>query len=99
MAIEVGDVVYVRTTDEPVFVVSIDTDAELPGQVDTQKFSGTIVTARRPVLTEQGIRHDFDQFLIEELESRSDKEQRVFSEMEGLRAQFKAPLQMSEVKN
>ena len=100
MSIEVGQVVYVKTTDEPVFVVAIDAKSDrLPTLVDTGKFSGTMVAVRRPVLTESGIEHRFDDFLIEELESRQDKEQRVFNEMEGIRAQFKGAALPSETTN
>lgn len=98
MSIEVGQLAYVKTTEEPVFVMKIESiPPDTPEEkyiydrsrdIDYSRFSNTTVMVRRPKLTDQGIVHIFEQFLIEELESRQDKEQRVFNEMEGIKAQF-----------
>lgn len=53
-----GEVAYVRTTEEPVFVISIEgASAEKP----------TIVTVRRPVKDESGVRHVVDYFFADEI--------------------------------
>jgi hypothetical protein len=70
--IEVGKVVFVKTTQEPVFVVSVrDTPDEA--------FPKT-VHVRRPVMTDDGIQHQFGDFFLEELESPEQQRDRMRKE-------------------
>lgn len=57
-AIEVGKVVYVKTTEEPVFVMAID---------------NTIALVRRPLQSDRGVTHVIETFSLQELETKEDK--------------------------
>lgn len=56
--IEVGKVVYVRTSDEPVFVIAID---------------GATALVRRPISAEAGVSHVLDSFGLNELQTKETK--------------------------
>ena len=86
--IEVGKLAYLKSTDEPCFVVNMNAKPGRFPEVDPEKFSGVVVIVRRPQLTDKGIVHSFDEFLLEELESHEDKEKRIFGEVESIKARF-----------
>lgn len=93
MAIEPGKVAYVKTTQEPVFVVSTyraESDASLTEPVP--ELSNQIARVRRPLLGRDGVKHEFAEFFVEELESEEDNAQRRINERvkeaSALRAQF-----------
>lgn len=62
--IELKKVAYVKTTDEPVFVLGMRKDAN----------SGeTIVTVRRPIQAETGVSHMIEEFFFDELQTKEDQ--------------------------
>ncbi len=77
MAIKVGEVVILKSTEEPCFCLSID-----PGQGDPgyPELSGTSVTVKRPVATRDGIEHVVEVRAIEELETIQDRVGRLAKE-------------------
>ena len=56
--IEVGKVVYVKTSEEPVFVLAIDNQTAI---------------VRRPISSKSGVSHVLDTFGLLELETRESK--------------------------
>lgn len=62
MPIKAGEVAFIKTTEEPVFVMEIVAEDE--------------VTVRRPVAGQDGIRHELDLFSIAELETELEHAQR-----------------------
>lgn len=83
--IKVGEVVYHKITEEGMFVLDIR-----EGHVG-QKFaqlSGKVAQVRRPILTEDGIRHEIEYFTIEELETAEVGQKRKLSEMAEMKARF-----------
>lgn len=78
-----GDVVYVKSTEEPVTVIGTrpikdDERSKYPDYPEVQ----TVVTVRRPVMKEStGISYAFFEFLDVELESGSDQTNRLFAKM------------------
>lgn len=83
MAIKPGDVAYIRTTDEPVFVIDI-TERGPAGVVvvaddiaTAAKLSNTTVKVRRPIGTDSaGISHSVETFYLEELEDEDSHKKR-----------------------
>jgi hypothetical protein len=61
--VEIGKIAFVKTSDEPVFVMNIDTD----------KNNNQIATVRRPIQTENGVVHSVDQFFLNELQTAQEK--------------------------
>lgn len=81
-----GDVVYVKSTEEPVTVMAIRpaVEDEFDGQKFPRGFTGDkeVIVVRRPVMTEaQGIRYAFFDFLACELESQGEQNARLFSRL------------------
>lgn len=75
MAIEVGKIAIVKTTEEPVFVLAVEKATPLAGL-------GSYYHVRRPVATtEDGILHINDKFYEAELESKEDVEKRMLARM------------------
>jgi len=68
--IKQGEVVFVKTTGEAVFVLRFGPD------------DPDLVTVRRPVAGQDGIRHEKSQFFSEELESLEDQRKRFMAERE-----------------
>ena len=65
MAIKAGDVAYIRTTDEPVFVLHI----EIREQDHEHPWFDNWAVVRRPIGTDSaGISHSVEEFYLEELE-------------------------------
>ena len=67
MPIKAGEVAFVKTTEEPVFILKTWAHPEL-GQ--------DYADVRRPVAGQDGIRHVEDTFRVEELESELEHAQR-----------------------
>lgn len=79
-----GNVVYVKTTEEPNLILK--TEQQAPAY---EGFSGEVVYVRRPLVTDQGIKHINDVFFAEELETPEDKHFRVYNDLAGVRETFK----------
>jgi len=78
-----SDVAFLRTTQEPVFVLDIKEGTSV------QKFpglSGQVATVRRPSEGREGIRHTIEFFSVEELETLDDRHKRQVEEMEEMKA-------------
>lgn len=83
--IKPGQVAFIKSTEEPAFVLEIKEGSSL------QKFpglSGQVVTVRRPAMGRDGVRHLIEFFSIEELETLEDRHNRQVAEMEELKARF-----------
>jgi hypothetical protein len=63
--VEVGKVAYIRTTQEPVFVLAFM-------ERSADNYFPTMFTVRRPVLTREGMRHLVESFYAEELMTREE---------------------------
>lgn len=94
-----GQVLYVKSTEEPVTVVG--TRAVSEDDFATHKFpreyqgSGVIIIARRPVISEaNGVRYAFFDFLEEELETDQGSSQRLYD-----RIKFREALAMKELES
>jgi hypothetical protein len=87
--IKAGTIAYVKITDEPVYVLAINT---LGGyHVMAGILSGVEATVRRPNVDEHGrILHVVEKFFVDELETEEDADIRKASKLEALKAQFKA---------
>lgn len=82
---KIGEVVYVKTSEEPVLVVGtrkLET-RELGGTFpEVYSGSGEVVVVRRPQMTEAtGIKYVFFDFLKEELESSEEQTQRLYAKI------------------
>ena len=64
--IEKGKVAYLRTTQEPVFVLAIE------DMVGGGGYFSVIVTVRRPVLSQGGMTHKIEGFYLEELATKEE---------------------------
>lgn len=77
----------VKTTDEPVFILSIkaiDSIHALAGVL-----SGVVAKVRRPTLDEKGaVTHKVEDFFVEELETREDNAMRKVEEINALQGKF-----------
>jgi len=74
--IKPGTVVYMKTTEEPLFVLSLNS-----GEPQYAGFSGSTLTVRRPQLSEHGLRYIVEDFLTEEIETLDEKNARQYSEI------------------
>lgn len=80
MSISAGQVVYVKTTNEPVFVLELREVSEKWQNVvlDRAVFSGMGAIVRIPLMLEAtGIAHKVNTFLVEELETEDDRERKA----------------------
>ena len=71
MTIKAGEVAFLKTTGEAVYVLAVEPVNE-PGAV--------LVEVRRPIAGQNGIAHATDCFFIGELESLDDQQARFMSE-------------------
>lgn len=76
--IKVGEVAFLKTTDEPVFVLEINDAGE-------QGFFPQVATVRRPVQGDSGVHHDSENFYAIELESLEEKKARFKAERDEFR--------------
>lgn len=78
-----GDLVLIKTTEEPVIVLATR---------DTKKLSGyplpssVEVTVRRPVAGQNGISHEINDFYLEEVEFPTDRNLRLKAEYQAMQA-------------
>lgn len=83
-----GTVAFTKTTEEPLFVMRafdrVDSLDPIWHSPDYSLFCGTMVVVRRPIITDQGIKHVTETFLAEELQTTEEKQQRVYDEMAGV---------------
>jgi hypothetical protein len=87
--IKAGQIAYLRITDEPVFVLSVKPLDGYHAMAGT--LSGVQAKVRRPNVNEHGsIIHQTEDFFVDELETKEDAELRKMSELETMKAQFKA---------
>jgi hypothetical protein len=79
----VGTTAIIKTTGEEVMILAIEKDegGVLPGL-------GDIVTVRRPVMSQDGIKHLTESFGSAELETKEEKLDREIKERNLLRAKF-----------
>lgn len=88
MAFKSGTIAFVKTTEEPVFVLGVSKNA---GQLDSvPDLSDDVVRVRRPLATTEGLKYQYYDFYAEELESAEDKHQRYYNEMSGRVKAFEA---------
>ena len=72
--IEAGQIVFVKTISEPVFVVRIiEATSGIPA-------FPLVADVRRPVMTENGILHQMDTFWLQELETLEEQRARIQKE-------------------
>lgn len=74
-----GNIAFIKTSNEEVFILGLTGNhrAGVPQDVwDSQLFSGTVAIVRRPTITDAGLKHVLDYFLIEELETLEDRVRR-----------------------
>lgn len=71
--IKAGEVAFLKTTGEAVFVLTIN---EVLGEGNL----GNTVAVRRPIVGQNGIEHDENVFFIGELESLDDQQTRFMAE-------------------
>ena len=86
--IKAGTIVYVKTTDEPVFCLEVT--KRPTAMPEYPELSGVFARVRRPIAGENGIAHLIEFFTVEELETAEAGQNRKLSEMEELRAKFQA---------
>jgi len=81
MEYKTGDLLYVKSTDEPVVVIGSrklsEVDKVFPQ--DVYNGSGVVVVVRRPIVSESGVQYKFFDFLAEELESYTDQGKRLYN--------------------
>ncbi len=80
-----GDLVLIKTTEEPVIVLAVRTfteeEAAKLAAYDTGNMpSRTMLTVRRPVAGQDGISHQIDTFYLEEVEFPTDRSKRLREE-------------------
>lgn len=93
MAIKIGSQVFIRTTEEPAFLLDIregNAAQKFPG------LSGRVAVVRRPTAGENGVRHEIEYFAVEEVESIEDNQNRKVSEMAELKARFQSRAEDNE---
>lgn len=94
--IKPGMVVYVKTTEEPVYVVAVTKEPRYHGHLladELAQFDAVkeqIAIVRRPLASDEGIRHQMDEFFVSELESDDARKERAMNEMMGMRNKLKA---------
>jgi hypothetical protein len=79
--VKIGDVVFVKTSDEPVLVLGHRKvlDSELGKKFPEVCAGANVIIARRPTQTEAaGLGYQLFDFLEVELETRSDHSQRIY---------------------
>ncbi len=76
-----GDLVLVKTTEEPVIVLAIINIVcpDLP--------SGVVLRVRRPVAGQDGISHSVNEFYLEEVEFPNDRNRRLKEEYAAMMAE------------
>ena len=79
--IKQGEVAFIKTTGESVFVLDSKYNVEVVEQ-DGTKVLSVMVKVRRPVAGTDGIRHQIDFFFEAELESLDEQKARFFAERE-----------------
>lgn len=102
--IKPGMVVYIKTTEEPVYVLAVSKEPD-PSALDEEciaEATHTRVTeqaaiVRRPVASEDGIRHTIDDFFLSELETDAARKERAYGEMMGLRDRMRGGAKPGEV--
>jgi hypothetical protein len=73
-----GQVMYLKTTGEPVFVLE-----HVNREVNDKAVPGDWVSVRRPVQTENsGIRHQVEKFRVDELETKEEQKAQFMAERE-----------------
>jgi hypothetical protein len=86
MALKIGTKVFLRTTEEPAFLLDIregNATQRFPG------LSGKVAVVRRPTAGDNGVRHEVEYFAIEEVESEEDARTRQIESMAEMQARFK----------
>ena len=84
--IKIGHVVYIKTTGQAVFVLSID---EAVGPHWYSELSGFMATVRRPTIDDKGfISYVIDTFCVEELESLEDKNKEQVKKLAAMKAEL-----------
>lgn len=72
--IQPGTVAFIKTTDEPVFVLRVDEVG--PGEPEFGQLSLQTVYVRRPVAESDKISHHLERYAVEELETREENRDR-----------------------
>ena len=62
MTIKAGEIVFIKTTEEPVYVLAVDE---------------TSAAVRRPIQTQNGIKHVEETWALSELETSSESDARL----------------------
>jgi hypothetical protein len=83
--ISVGNLAIVKTTEEPVLVLSIDNMAS-----EYVGLSGTVVTVRRPRATQNGTEYEIAKFFCEELETPIERGIRIETDFNHFKAMREA---------
>jgi len=83
-----GTVVTMKTTDEPCLVLGVSDEGQ---DYHYPALSGTVVTVRRPKLTQEGVQYIIDTFYAEELQTVEDRQNKRLQEMESLKGSLGLP--------
>jgi hypothetical protein len=83
--VKVGDTAILKCSNEEVFVLSIDPQMVPKGVQVGDNPLGNQITVRRPVLTQDGVKHVVEQFFAVELETRDERMTRELAERDMLR--------------
>jgi len=87
-----GTVVTMKTTDEPCLVLRVDYQQEVGDRgFNGEQLSGTMITVRRPKLTQDGVHYVIDTFYAEELQTIEDRQNKRLQEMESLKGSLGLP--------
>lgn len=80
--IKQGDVAFVKTTGEAVYVMDFTDPSPKIGDKDLQ------VQVRRPVAGQDGIRHQTEYFQLGELETQDEQRKRFMADREEMLAKY-----------
>ena len=101
--IKPGMVVYVKTTEEPVYVIAVTKESRYHGHLladELAQFDAVkeqIAIVRRPIAGEDGIQHRMQEFFVSELETDTARKDRAYGEMMGLRDRMRGGAKPGEV--
>lgn len=87
MPFKPGQIVYVKTTREPAFVLAV---------ANGDSSFSAVVSVRLPIATRDGIVHKVVEFYSEELESGDESSQRELDEMNRKRQLWESQLKASQ---
>lgn len=83
--IKAGAVAFLKSTAEPAFVLEIKKG---PVHLIYPDMCGMVATVRRPTQGRDGVKHNIEFFILEELETLQEQKNRQVLEMDELKSRF-----------